>query len=206
MAKEGWKRKRAMRSALSYLYSYRCMGKVGNLLARPPPSLPLPIFNPLFFHRPPLATSSPAINTKNSQGRTAPPRFIAYEFSDLSIAATCLSPVNRRPSPSLSSLLSRFRALPLAVGRYLFPRNKRHESRLPPPPSRYECSSADIRSGCSVPGRDFSISCIFTPWLRYVFQNVFLLFEKTIESYLFGNGRIFVAEWKENSSISRRDV
>lgn len=107
---EGWKRKQAMRSALSYLYSYRCMGKVGNLLARPPPSLPLPIFNPsllLLFQRPTLAASSPAINTKNSQGQTAPPRFIAYEFSDLSIAATCLSPVTADPHlPSRASVSS----------------------------------------------------------------------------------------------------
>lgn len=35
----------------------------------------------------PPAASSPAINTKNSRGQPAPrPRFIAYEFSDLSIA------------------------------------------------------------------------------------------------------------------------
>lgn len=142
---EGWKRKQAMRSALSYLYSYRCMGKVGNLLARPPPSLPLPIFNPsllLLFQRPTLAASSPAINTKNSQGQTAPPRFIAYEFSDLSIAATCLSPVTADPHlpsrASVSSAASR-------SGATYFPGTNAMNHACP----RYECSSADIRSGCS---------------------------------------------------------
>lgn len=199
---EGWKRKQAMRSALSYLYSYRCMGKVGNLLARPPPSLPLPIFNPsllLLFQRPTLAASSPAINTKNSQGQTAPPRFIAYEFSDLSIAATCLSPVTADPHlpsrASVSSAASR-------SGATYFPGTNAMNHACP----RYECSSADIRSGCSVPAtiRDFSISCIFTPWFRYVFQKERRCFfcSKTIKSYLFGNGWIFVAAWEENSLIS----
>lgn len=142
---EGWKRKQAMRSALSYLYSYRCMGKVGNLLARPPPSLPLPIFNPsllLLFQRPTLAASSPAINTKNSQGQTAPPRFIAYEFSDLSIAATCLSPVTADPHlPSRASVSS---AASRSSATY-FPGTNAMNHACP----RYECSSADIRSGCS---------------------------------------------------------
>lgn len=123
----------------------------------------------------PRAASSPAINTKNSQGQTAPPRFIAYEFSDLSIAATCLSPVTADPHlpsrVSVSSSASR-------SGATYFPGTNAMNHACP----RYECSSADIRSGCSVPAtiRDFSISCIFTPWFRYVFQKertVFLLFE-----------------------------
>lgn len=148
MAKEGWKRKRAMRSALSYLYSYRCMGKVGNLLARPPPSLPLPIFNPLFFHRPPLATSSPAINTKNSQGRTAPPRFIAYEFSDLSIAATCLSAVTADPHlPSRASSLGFELCLSRSGATYFPGTNAMNHACLPLPPATSappQISEADV--------------------------------------------------------------
>lgn len=173
---EGWKRKQAMRSALSYLYSYRCMGKVGNLLARPPPSLPLPIFNPsllLLFQRPTLAASSPAINTKNSQGQTAPPRFIAYEFSDLSIAATCLSPVTADPHlpsrASVSSAASR-------SGATYFPGTNAMNHACP----RYECSSADIRSGCS--GHDPRLLDIvhFHPVVSIRFSEgtkMFLLFE-----------------------------
>lgn len=147
----------------------------------------------------PRAASSSAINTKNSQGQTAPPRFIAYEFSDLSIAATCLSPVTADPHlpsrASVSSSASR-------SGATYFPGTNAMNHACP----RYECSSADIRSGCSVPAtiRDFSISCIFTPWFRYVFQKERRCFfcSKTIKSYLFGNGWIFVAAWEENSLIS----
>lgn len=90
----------------------------------------------------PRAASSPAINTKNSQGQTAPPRFIAYEFSDLSIAATCLSPVTADPHlpsrASVSSAASR-------SGATYFPGTNAMNHACP----RYECSSADIRSGCS---------------------------------------------------------
>lgn len=173
-------RKQAMRSALSYLYSYRCMGKVGNLLARPPPSLPLPIFNlPPSFSTDlpsPRAASSPAINTKNSQGQTAPPRFIAYEFQDLSIAATCLSPVTA--DPHLPSRALGFEPC-LAVGRYLFPRNKRHESRLPP----LRVLLRRYQKRMQRAGHDPRLLDIvnFHPWFRYSFfrreEGVFLLFE-----------------------------
>lgn len=131
---EGWKRKQAMRSALSYLYSYRCMGKVGNLLARPPPSLPLPIFNPsllLLFQRPTLATSRVFAGHKYKKLAGTNRSATIYCIWVLGFVNRGNVPLsrNRRSSPSLSSL--RFE-LCLAVGRYLFPRNKRHESRLPP--------------------------------------------------------------------------
>lgn len=130
----------------------------------------------------PLVASSPAINTKNSQGQTAPPRFIAYEFSDLSIAATCLYPVTADPHlPSRASVSSPVRSRGSRSGATYFPgTNAMNQTACP----RHECFSADIRSECSVPAiRDFSISCIFAPWFRYRRKERFFS-SKTIELYL----------------------
>ena len=99
-------------------------------LALTPAQTLLPIFDAalLFSNRQPLvppAASSPAINTKNSRGQPASrPRFIAYEFSDLSIAQRA----SRNRTPATFPLVSPYPTLARAAWTLLISRNKRHES------------------------------------------------------------------------------
>lgn len=88
--------------SLGYLYSYRCIGKVGSLLASVTALFSVPSQDRQHAS---LHLSTTVINTKNSCSQPARGRFIAYELSDLSIA--CRSP----PPPFASSrLLGRFLA------------------------------------------------------------------------------------------------
>lgn len=125
----------------------------------------------------PLVASSPAINTKNSQGQTAPPRFIAYEFSDLSIAATCLYPVTA--DPHLLPLEPRFRALSAREVRgraLLISPEQTPWIKLPAPATSAPPQISEAW--------DFSISCISRPFrFRYRRKECFFSW-KTIELYL----------------------
>jgi len=105
---------------LGYLYSYRCIGKVGNLLASAGPLFRL-------FASSPVAFQYNGHKYEKLVHSAARGRFIAYELSDLSIACRS-SPPRVVPSPrSISRQCSILRTFVLRNKPYKSPLQLRYQ-------------------------------------------------------------------------------